>query len=86
MQIFSFCLVLGTRDKPVVTPKGITINDDPKGAWASLSIACDDNILPAIEALDAKIRQLLADNSDALFGMKCTPEMISKYKFYHLWH
>ncbi|DBB18470.1 TPA: hypothetical protein ACH3X3_000113 [Trebouxia sp. C0006] len=74
-------LVLGTRDKPIATPKGITINDDPKGAWASMSVACDDSILPAIDGKDNKIRQLLADNSEGLFGMKCTPEMIAKYKF-----
>ena len=75
-------LVLGTRDKPIATPKGITINDDPKGAWASMSVACDDSILPSIDGIDNKIRQLLADNSEGLFGMKCTPEMIAKYKFY----
>jgi len=75
-------LVLGTKDKPITTPKGITINDDPKGAWVSKSLACDDSILPAIDGIDNKIRQLLADNSEGLFGMKCTPEMIVKYKFY----
>ncbi|DBB17730.1 TPA: hypothetical protein ACH3X3_002766 [Trebouxia sp. C0006] len=75
-------LVLGTRDKPITTPKGITINDDPKGAWASMSVACDDSILPAIDGIDNKIRQLLADNSEGMFGMKCTPKMIAKYKFY----
>ena len=73
-------LVLGTRDKPIATLKGITINDDPKGAWASMSVACDDSILPAIDGKDNKIKQLLADNSEGLFGMKCTPEMIAKYK------
>ena len=65
-----FYLVLGTRSRPVVTPKGITINDDPKGAWASTSVACDDSILPTIVFLDDRIKQLLADNSEALFGMK----------------
>ncbi len=77
-----FYLVLGTRDKPVVTPKGFTVNDDPKGAWASLSIACDDSVLPAIQHVDDRMRQLLADDSEALFGMKCTPDIIAKYKFY----
>ncbi len=77
-----FYLVLGTKDKPVTTPKGITVNDDPKGAWASLSISCDDNILPAINAIDDRMRELLAENSEPLFGMKCTPDMIAKYKFY----
>ena len=28
------------------------------------------------------MREVLADNSEALFGMKCTPEMVGKYKFY----
>ncbi len=28
------------------------------------------------------MRELLADNSEALFGMKCTPDMVAKYKFY----
>ena len=77
-----FYLVCGTKDKPVITPKGIAINDDPKGAWASLSIACDDNILPAINAIDDRMKELLAENSEPLFGMKCTPDMIAKYKFY----
>ena len=77
-----FYLVCGTKDKPVITPKGIAINDDPKGAWASLSIACDDNILPAINAIDDRMRELLAENLEPLFGMKCTPDMIAKYKFY----
>ena len=57
-------------------------NEDPKGAWASLSISCDEQVLPAIKAVDDRIRQLLADNSEALFGMKCTPDMIAKYKLY----
>ena len=74
--------MLGSRDKPITTPKGITINEDPKGAWASLSVACDDSRLPAIDAIDAKIRQLLSDNLEPLFGMKCTPDMINKHKFY----
>ncbi|DBA92830.1 TPA: hypothetical protein ACH3X1_003012 [Trebouxia sp. C0004] len=26
--------------------------------------------------------EVLADNSEALFGMKCMPEMVAKYKFY----
>ncbi len=75
-------LVLGTRDKPISTPKGITINEDSKGAWASLSVACGDSILLAIQSIDDRMRELLADNSEALFGMKCTPDMIAKYKFY----
>ena len=29
-----------------------------------------------------RMRQPLADNSDALHGMKCTPDMVAKYKFY----
>ena len=77
-----FYFVLGTSTSPVTTPKGVTVNEDPKGAWASLSISCDDNILPAIQAVDDRMRQLLADNSEALFGMKCTPDMVAKYKFY----
>ena len=77
----TFYLVLGTTSKPVTTPKGVAVNDDPKGAWASLSISCDDNILPAIQAIDDRMREVLADNSEALFGMKCTPEMVGKYKF-----
>ncbi len=28
------------------------------------------------------MRELLAENSEPLFGMKCTPDMIAKYKFY----
>ncbi len=68
-------MVLGTRSRPVTTPKGITINEDPKGAWASLSIACEDEVLQFVNALDDKIEELLAANSEALFGMKCTPEM-----------
>ncbi|DBA92839.1 TPA: hypothetical protein ACH3X1_003020 [Trebouxia sp. C0004] len=28
------------------------------------------------------MREVLSDNSEALFGMKCTPEMVGKYKFY----
>ncbi len=75
-------LVLGSRDKPIITTKGITINDDPKGAWASLSVACDDSILPAIDGIDSRMKDLLAENSEALFGMKCTTDMIAKYKFY----
>lgn len=62
-------LVLGTRDKP-------------RGAWASMSVACDDSILSTIDGIDNKIKQLLAYNSEGLFGMKCTPEMIAKYKIY----
>ncbi len=46
------------------------VNEDPKGAWSSLSIAYDGDVRQTI------------DNSEALFGMKCTPEMIAKYKFY----
>lgn len=45
----TFYLVLGTTTKPVTTPKGVVVNDDPKGAWASLSISCDNSILPAIQ-------------------------------------
>jgi len=77
-----FYLVLGTKDKPVTTPKGITVNDDPKGAWASISIACEGEVQQSVEAIDGRMRELLADNSEPLFGMKCTPEMIAKYKFY----
>ncbi len=77
-----FYLVLGSTAQPVVTPKGITVNEDPKGAWASLSISCDELVLPAIQHVDNRIRQLLADNSGALFGMKCTPDMVATYKFY----
>lgn len=65
-------LVLGSRDKPIIIPKGITINDDPKGAWASLSVACDHSILPAIEGIDSRMKDLLAENSEASLGMKCT--------------
>jgi len=53
-------LVLGTRDKPITTPKGITINEDPKGAWASLTVASDDSILPAVQSIDDRMRELLA--------------------------
>ena len=48
----NFYLVLGTTTKPVSTPKGVVVNDDPKGAWASLSLSCDDSILPSIQAID----------------------------------
>lgn len=48
------------------------MNDDPKGAWASLSLSCDDSILPSMQAIDERMREVLADNSEALFGMKCT--------------
>ena len=65
-----FYFVLGTSASPVTTTKGIVVNEDPKGAWASLSISCDDSILSAIQAVDDRMRQLLADNSEALFGMK----------------
>lgn len=74
--------MLGSRDRPVTTPEGVTINDDPKGAWASLSVACDDSILPTVQAIDDRVRELLAENSEPLFGMKCTLDMINKYKFY----
>jgi hypothetical protein len=47
-----FYFVRGTSATPVTTPKGITVNEDPKGAWASLSIPCDENILPAIQAIE----------------------------------
>ena len=77
-----FYFVLGTSAKPVTTPKGIVVNEDPKSAWASLSMSCDDSILPAIQVVDEKMRQLLANNSEALFGMKCTADMVAKYKFY----
>ncbi|DBA94339.1 TPA: hypothetical protein ACH3X1_001946 [Trebouxia sp. C0004] len=82
---FYLQLVLGTKDKPVSTPKGITVNDDPKGAWASISIACEGEVRPAVEAIDGRMWELLSDNSEALFGMKCTPEMITKYMLYTLW-
>ncbi|DBA82481.1 TPA: hypothetical protein ACH3X2_000710 [Trebouxia sp. C0005] len=78
----TFYLVLGTATRPVTTPKGVVVNDDPKGAWASLSISCDDSILSAIMSIDERMREVLADNSEALFGMKCTPQMVEKYKFY----
>ena len=39
-------------------------------------------MLPAIQAVDDRIRQLLADNSEAWFGMKCTLDMVAKCKFY----
>jgi len=39
-------------------------------------------VLPAIQTIDERMRVLLANNSEALFGMKCTPEIIGKYKFY----
>ncbi len=41
----SLHLVLGAREKPVLTPKGITVfmNDNPKGAWTSLNLSCDDD-------------------------------------------
>ena len=29
-----------------------------------------------------RMRELLADNSEALVGMKCTPDMVAKYKIY----
>lgn len=77
-----FYLVLGTKDKPVTTPKGITVNDDPKGAWAFITIACEGEVQQSVEAIDGRMRELLADNSQVLFGMKCTPELIAKYKFY----
>ncbi len=48
---------------------------------AGVAISCDDTILPTIIA-DDRMRELLADDFKALFGMKCTPDMISKYKFY----
>ena len=68
----NFYLVLGTT-KPVSTPKGVVVNDDPKGAWASLSLSCDDSILPSIQAIDERMREVLADNSEALFGMNNAP-------------
>ena len=55
-----FYFVLETSDSPVTTPKAIVVNEDPKGAWASFSISCDDSILPAIMAVDDRMRQLLA--------------------------
>ena len=77
-----FYLVLGTKGKPVTTPKGITVKDDPKGAWASISIACEGEVQQPVEAIDGRMKELLADNSEPLCGMKCTPEMIAEYKFY----
>ena len=70
------------NDKLYLVLGSITINGDPKGAWASMSVACDDSILSSIDGIDNKIKQLLTDNSEGLFGMKCTPEMIAKYKIY----
>ena len=32
--------------------------------------------------LDERIRELLAESSEAFLGMKCTSEQTSKYKFY----
>ncbi|DBB01523.1 TPA: hypothetical protein ACH3X1_000175 [Trebouxia sp. C0004] len=78
----NFYLVLGTKDKLVITPKGITVNDYLKRAWAPISIACEGEVQHFVEATDGRMRELLSDNSEALFGMKCTPEMITKYKFY----
>ncbi|DBA78236.1 TPA: hypothetical protein ACH3X2_008190 [Trebouxia sp. C0005] len=78
----NFYLVLGTATRPVISPKGVVVNDDPKDAWASLSISCDDSILEAIMSIDERMREVLADNSEALFGMKCTPQIVEKYKFY----
>ena len=69
-------LYIGTFDMP---EEAAMMRDEVK---ASLSISCDDNILPAVQAIDDRMRQVLADNSEALFGMKCTPEMVGKYKFY----
>lgn len=34
------------------------------------------------QAVDDRMRQLLAGNSEALYGMSCTPDMVAKYKFY----
>jgi len=58
------------------------VNEDPKGAWSSLSIAYDGDVRQTIDIIENRVTELLADNSEALFGMKCTPEMIAKYKFY----
>ena len=81
----TFYSVLGTTTKPVTAPKGVVVNDNPKGAWASLSISCDDNVLPAIQAIDDRMREVLADNSEASFGMKCTPESLANTSFLHHW-
>ncbi len=53
------------------------MNNDPKGDWASLSIACEDDVRQTMDVIDERIRELLADASEHLFGMKCTPEMIA---------
>ncbi len=63
-----FYFVLGTSTKPVTTPKGIVVNETPKGAWASLSISCDDSILPAIQAVDDKMRELLQTTHKRCLG------------------
>jgi hypothetical protein len=67
---------------PVTTPKGFTVNEDPTGAWPSLGIACDGDVRQTIDVIDSRAMELLADNSQALFRMKCTPDTIVKYKFY----
>ncbi len=76
--------LVGTREHPVTTPKGITVNEDQKGFWASLSIACDGDVRQTIDTINERMRELLADNSEPLVGIKCTPDMKSKYKFYTL--
>lgn len=55
---------------------------DPNPAWASLSIACEDEAQQAMDAIHESMRELLANNSESLFGMHCTPDMIAKYTFY----
>lgn len=50
-----FYLVLGTKEKPVPTPKGITFNEDPKGAWVSISIACEGEVQQSLEAIDGRM-------------------------------
>ncbi|DBB02874.1 TPA: hypothetical protein ACH3X1_013482 [Trebouxia sp. C0004] len=35
-----------------------------------------------IQAIDERMREVLAEYSEALFEMKCTPEMVGKYKLY----
>lgn len=75
-----FFLVVGTKQALVTCPLGI--KQFP--GWASISVALEWEVVNMIDALDKSMLQALSESSEELFGLKCTPDMVKRLKYYLL--
>lgn len=77
-------LVVGTKEAPVTTPLGVKTFDDDSSSkpWSSCSVVLSGDLTNQIKHIDDGLRQLLADNSEQLFGKKKTADQIHDDEIY----